>query len=83
MGQTHMMDLVRRINSTYSQVNRNIEILEWEGVVITKKLGRMRIIQLKREEEKTKAILKALEILKQQQLLEDLYPHQERLGLFN
>jgi len=82
MGQTHMMDLVRRVNSTYSQVNRNIEILEWEGIVVTKKLGRMKMIQLRREDEKTKAILKALEILKQQQLLEDLYPLQERVTSF-
>ncbi len=67
------MDLVRKVNSTYTQVNRNIGILEWEGIVETKKLGRMRMIQLKREDEKTKAMLKALEILKHQDLLESLY----------
>ena len=41
-----MMDLVRRVNSTYTQVNRNIELLESEGIVETKRLGRIKIIQL-------------------------------------
>ena len=77
-----MMDLVRRVNSTYSQVNRNIEILECEGIVETKKLGRMKMIQLRREDGKTKAILKALEVLKQQQILEDL-SSKKGLGLLN
>lgn len=73
VGQTHMMDLVRRVNSTYTQVNRNIEILEWEGIVETKRLGRMRMIQLKREDQKTKSILKALEILRKCEALGNLY----------
>ena len=72
-----MMDLVRRVNSTYTQVNRNIEILEREGILETKKLGRMKMIQLKREDQKTKAILKALEILKRQEVLGSLYPPQK------
>ena len=79
MGQTHMMDLVRRINSTYSQVNRNLEILESEGIVETKRLDRMKIIQLRQDDQKTKAILKALEILRHQELLESLYPLQKRI----
>ena len=58
------MDLIRKTNSTYAQVNRNLKILEQEGVVETKRLGRMRIIRLKREGQKTKAILNALKILK-------------------
>jgi len=76
--QTHMMDLVRRVNSTYTQVNRNIEILEWEGIIEIKNLGRMKIIQLKREDDKTKAILKALEILGRQEVLGSLYPIQKK-----
>ena len=68
LGQTHMMDLVRRVNSTYTQVNRNIGILQCEGIVQSRKLGRMRLIQLKREDARTKAILKALEILRLQEL---------------
>jgi len=77
MGQTHIMDLVRRVNSTYTQVNRNIELLESEGIVETKRLGRIKIIQLKRNDQKARAILKALEILRHQELLESLCPLQE------
>ena len=29
------MDLVRKVNSTYGQVNRNLQILEREGIVNT------------------------------------------------
>ena len=64
------MDLVRKINSTYTQVNRNLRILEKEGIVESKSYGRIRIIRLNKENPKTEAILKALEILRRQELLE-------------
>lgn len=64
------MDLVRKVNSTYTQVNRNLGILENEGIVKSKRCGRVRIIRLNRENPKTEAILKALEILRRQELLE-------------
>ena len=38
----------------------------------------MKIIQLKREDQKTKAILKALEILRHQEVLATLYPPQKK-----
>lgn len=65
-----MMDLVRKVNSTYIQVNRNLGILEKEGIVKSKRYGRVRMIRLNRENPKTEAILKALEILRRQELLE-------------
>jgi len=64
VGQTHMMDLVRKVNSTYTQVNRNLQILEQEDIVVSQFYGRMRIIRLNRENPKTEAILKALRILR-------------------
>ena len=64
--QTHIMDLVRKANSTYSQVNRNVQILEQEGIVSSNYYGRMRIITLNSDNPKTVAILKALRILKNQ-----------------
>ena len=70
IGQTYVMDLVRKVNSTYTQVNRNLGILEKEGIVKSKRYGRVRIIRLNRENPKTEAILKALEILRRQELLE-------------
>ncbi|HDQ06151.1 MAG TPA: hypothetical protein ENN36_05455 [Candidatus Bathyarchaeota archaeon] len=65
------MDLVRKANSTYSQVNRNVQILEKEGIVSSNYYGRMRIIRLNSDNPKTVAILKALTILKKQQILLD------------
>lgn len=70
-----MMDLVRRVNSTYTQVNRNLGILEREGIVKSQRYGRIRIIKLNRENPKTDAILKALKILKRQELLEKQRMH--------
>ena len=64
------MDLVRKVNSTYTQVNRNLQILEKEGMVKSEHYGHIRIIRLNRENPKTEAILKALKILKKQELLE-------------
>ena len=60
-----MMDLVRKANITYSQVNRNILILEKEEIVEIRYYGRMRMIRLNRENERTKRLLKALAILRQ------------------
>jgi predicted transcriptional regulator len=65
--QTYIMDLVRRVNSTYGQVNRNVQILEQEGIVNSNYHGRMRMIKLNSDNPKTVAILKALRILKNQE----------------
>lgn len=62
--QTHMMDLVRMVNSTYSQVNRNVQILEQEDIVSSNYYGRMRIIKLNSDNPKTTALLKVLRALK-------------------
>ena len=70
VGHTYIMDLVRKVNSTYTEVNRNLGILEKEGIVTSEHYGRIRIIRLNRENPKTEAILKALKILKRQELLE-------------
>ena len=61
--QSHMMNLVRKVNSTYSQVNRNLQILQREGIVKSEYYGRIRIIRLNRDNPKTEALLKALKIL--------------------
>lgn len=62
----HIMGLVRNINSTYIEVNRNIKILEEEGVVIDQRVGRMRMLRLNRENPKTALLLQALKILSTQ-----------------
>ena len=70
VGQTHMMDLVRKVNSTYTQVNRNLQILEQEDIVESQYYGRMRMIRLNRENPKTEAILKALRMLRSPQFFD-------------
>lgn len=57
------MELVRKANSTYNQVNINLQILQKEGVVFDERFGRMRVIWLNRENPKTARLLRALEIL--------------------
>ena len=66
VGQTHMMDLVRMVNSTYGQVNRNLQILEQEGIVTTQYYSRLRIIKLNRENPKTVTLLKILRLIRGQ-----------------
>lgn len=64
IGRTNIMTLVRRVNSTYSQVNPNLQILREEGIIFDERFGRMRIIRLNKENSKTTLLLQALKILK-------------------
>jgi predicted transcriptional regulator len=61
-----MMELVRKTNSTYNQVNMNLRILADEGIVFDRHLGRMRSIRLNKENLKAQRLLKALRILASQ-----------------
>lgn len=57
------MGLVRSINSTYNETNRSFKILQKEGIVTEKHIGRMRIIRLNRENPRTIILLQALRTL--------------------
>jgi len=57
------MELVRKANSTYNQVNINLQILQKEGVLFDERFDRMRVIWLNRENPKTARLLQALKIL--------------------
>jgi hypothetical protein len=59
----NIMGLVTKINSTYIEVNRNIKILEQEGVLSEQRYGRVRMIILNTENPKTQLLLSALKIL--------------------
>ena len=61
--EVSMMKLVRIINSTYNEVDRNLRILEGAGLINQLYFGRKRIIRLNLENKKTLAMLKALKIL--------------------
>lgn len=57
------MRLVRIVNSTYNEVDRNLRILESVGLITQQRFRRKRIIRLNLENKKTLAVLKALKIL--------------------
>lgn len=57
------MKLVRKVNSTYNEVDRNLHILINEGLVAQQYLGRKRIVRLNFENKKTLIILKILKLL--------------------
>lgn len=59
----NIMDLVRKTNSTYNEVNRNLTALEKEGIITNSRCGRMRIIRLNKKNPKTIILLQALKIL--------------------
>jgi predicted transcriptional regulator len=60
---TNLMDLVRRANSTYNQIIPHLLVLEKEGVVTEQRFGRVPMITLERESQKTRLLLQALKIL--------------------
>jgi predicted transcriptional regulator len=62
-GRVNVMALVRKVNSTYSQVNPNLQILREEGVIFDERFGRMRIVRLNKENPKTTILLQALKLL--------------------
>jgi predicted transcriptional regulator len=62
-GRVNVMALVRKVNSTYSQVNPNLRILAEEGIIVDEHFGRMRVIRLNKENPKTDVLLRALKIL--------------------
>ena len=58
-----IMELVQAVKSTYNEVNRNLHILEREGIVTQQYIGRKRIVRLNLKNQKTSTLLKALKIL--------------------
>jgi len=59
----HIMGLVRRINCTYNETNRNFKILQKEGIVTDHHIGRMRMIRLNRENPRTVILFQVLKTL--------------------
>jgi hypothetical protein len=57
------MRLIVGVNSKYPQVNFELQILQKDGIIIDKHIGRMRIISLNRENPKTSVLLQALKLL--------------------
>ena len=57
------MALVRKVNSTYNQVNSNLQILQKEEIIFDEHFGRLRVIRLNRENPRTLLLLQALKML--------------------
>ncbi|MCW4009164.1 MAG: hypothetical protein NWF05_00900 [Candidatus Bathyarchaeota archaeon] len=67
-GILRMMQLVHKVGSPYNEVNRNLAILEAEGIIINDcskpvKHSVVRTIRLNRENPKTTTLLQALKLL--------------------
>ena len=62
-GETNIMNLVRKTNSTWAEVDRNIKFLEDVELIETRLWHNRRLIKLKEKDSKVEAVLKALNIL--------------------
>jgi predicted transcriptional regulator len=60
--ETTIMKLVRTVNSTYNEVDRNLRILEREAIITQRHAGHKRKIRLNLENERTLVLLKLLKI---------------------
>ncbi len=65
-GQINVMLLVQKINSTYNEVNRNLEILEEEGIITNSYIRHMRLIRLNHDDNRTVVLLEVLRTLNPQ-----------------
>ena len=66
--EIRVMELVRRVGSTYNELNRNLEILAKEGILtdeyrVKVKHGKVRFIFLNRDNTKTRTLLEVLKTL--------------------
>ncbi len=67
--EIRVMKLAQRVNSTYNDLNRNLVTLEKEGIIINEyrevvRHGRIRILRLNMDNEKTKVLLIVLKAIK-------------------
>ena len=66
--EIRVMTLVSSVNTTYNDLNRNLLILEKEGIITSEyrvkvKHGKVRVIALNRQNPRTEILLKALKTL--------------------
>jgi predicted transcriptional regulator len=69
--ELQVMKLVSSVGSTYNELNRNLLLLENEGIIINSypikvRRGKIRIIRLNKENPKTLTLLKVLKTLEQE-----------------
>jgi hypothetical protein len=69
--EMQVMKLVSSVGSTYNELNRNLQLLEKEGLIINEypvrvRHGKVRVIRLNKENPKTLTLLKVLKTLDQE-----------------
>ena len=62
-GETNITDIVRQTNSTWSEIDRNVKLLEKMGVISTRFSQNRRLIRLNKRDGKAEVVLKALRML--------------------
>lgn len=73
LAQKHelqVMKLASTVGTTYNELNRNLLILEKEGIIINEyrvkvRRGKVRVLRLNRENPKTDVLIKVLKTLEQ------------------
>jgi predicted transcriptional regulator len=73
LSEHHQMQIMRLVNATgttYNELNRNLTILEKEGIIINEypvkvRHGKVRVIRLNKENPKTQVLLKVIKTLDQ------------------
>jgi predicted transcriptional regulator len=73
LAEHHEMQIMRLVNATgttYNELNRNLQILEKEGIIINEypvkvRHGKVRVIRLDKENPKTQVLLKVIKTLEQ------------------
>jgi hypothetical protein len=68
------MKLASTVGTTYNELNRNLLILEKEGIIINEyrvkvRRGKVRVLRLNRENPKTEVLISALKMLDQESIL--------------
>jgi predicted transcriptional regulator len=66
--QMRIMHLVHKINGTYLEINRNLKILENEGIIINEvhkqvRHGNIRLVVLKADNPRTKILIDVIKML--------------------
>jgi predicted transcriptional regulator len=61
--EIRIMKLVQSTGCAYNEVERNLQILEHEDIIIYRRVGRKRVISLNYDNPKTRLLLKVLRIL--------------------
>jgi len=75
VGEIRIMKLVEKTGCDYNEVMRNLRILEHEGFIIYRRVGRKCIVSLNRNSCKTRVLVKALRILDTP--IDSRQPHRE------